>query len=248
LSLKAPRNWVQKNGPKRRWVSRANWLLGLHLDWLRQRLAALEADKARFVRHISHELKTPLAALVEGVALLEDEVAGPLAPNQREVASILRQNTASLQTQIEDLLRYNAASFEAQRLQREHADIRPIVERVVESQRLQWQSRGLTVTVEGDAPPVPVDADKLSVAISNLLSNAARFSPEHGAVRFVIALQRRLRAMAWTVLRVRSISVPRSWSQLSMLPAPLPAAAISWVRPEWASSRVSTARSRARRS
>ena len=166
--------------------------LGLHLDWLRQRLSALEADKARFMRHISHELKTPLAALVEGVALLEDEVAGPLAPNQREVASILRQNTASLQTQIEDLLRYNAASFEAQRLQREHADIRPIVERVIESQRLQWQARGLTIRVEGDAPPVPVDADKLAVAISNLLSNAARFSPERGEVRFVIALHRKL--------------------------------------------------------
>src|SRR5690606_35928673 len=54
-------------------------LLGQQLDWLRQRLAALEDEQERFMRHVSHELKTPLAALREGVALLKDEVAGPLS-------------------------------------------------------------------------------------------------------------------------------------------------------------------------
>jgi two-component system sensor histidine kinase GlrK len=67
--------------------------VGQQLNWLRQRLAELEADKARFLRHISHELKTPLAALREGVALLEDGVAGALSPKQREIAGILNQNT-----------------------------------------------------------------------------------------------------------------------------------------------------------
>ena len=158
--------------------------LGRHLDWLRQRLAHLEADKSRFLRHISHELKTPLAALVEGVALLEDEVAGPLAPNQREIAGILRQNTVSLQTQIEDLLRYNAASFDAQTLRREPTDMTDLLARIVDSQRLQWQARALTVTTAGSAPPIAVDADKLGVVIGNLLSNAVRFSPAGGTIRF----------------------------------------------------------------
>lgn len=160
--------------------------LGRHLDWLRQRLAHLEADKSRFLRHISHELKTPLAALVEGVALLEDEVAGPLSPNQREIARILRQNTGSLQTQIEDLLRYNAASFEAQRLRREPTDMGELLERIVDTQRLQWQARGLTVAMAGSAPQIAVDADKLGIVISNLLSNAVRFSPEGGTIRFLL--------------------------------------------------------------
>ena len=44
--------------------------LGQQLEWLRLRLLELDADKARFLRHVSHELKTPLAALREGVALL----------------------------------------------------------------------------------------------------------------------------------------------------------------------------------
>jgi two-component system sensor histidine kinase GlrK len=160
--------------------------LGQQLNWLRQRLADLEADKARFLRHISHELKTPLAALVEGVSLLEDEVAGPLAPNQREIAGILRQNTASLQNQIEDLLRYNTANFEAQHLHRKPVDATELLHKVVDSQRLQWQSRNLSVTVEGHSPLIMADADKLAVVTGNLLSNAVRFSPEGGAVRFTV--------------------------------------------------------------
>ncbi|MES2073182.1 MAG: HAMP domain-containing sensor histidine kinase [Pseudomonadota bacterium] len=164
--------------------------LGRQLDWLRQRLAELEADKARFLRHISHELKTPLAALREGVALLEDEVAGSLSDKQREIARILRQNTASLQTQIEDLLRYNAAAFDAQHLQKTTVNPAQLLHTVIDGQRLQWQSRGLQVLLQdtpGTLPNIVVDAEKLGVALANLLSNAVRFSPAGGTIRFVLA-------------------------------------------------------------
>eukprot|EP01034_Spumella_vulgaris_P019194 gene19194-24529_t len=113
--------------------------LGQQLNWLRQRLSDLEADKSRFLRHISHELKTPLAALVEGVALLEDQVLGALTPQQREIAAILRQNTASLQNQIEDLLRYNAANFDAQHLLRAPYEPAALLHEVIANQQLQLQ-------------------------------------------------------------------------------------------------------------
>jgi two-component system sensor histidine kinase GlrK len=158
--------------------------VGQQLDWLRQRLAQLEADKARFMRHISHELKTPLAALREGVALLEDGVAGALTPNQREIAGILNQNTAALQSQIEALLRYNEASFDANHLHRVPTDMAMLVAAVIDTQRLQWQAARLTITCEGRTRPIAVDADKMSVAVSNLLSNAVRFSPPGGLVYF----------------------------------------------------------------
>ncbi|MFI4940946.1 MAG: histidine kinase dimerization/phospho-acceptor domain-containing protein [Burkholderiales bacterium] len=120
-------------------------LLGQQLNWLRLRLAELESDKSRFLRHISHELNTPLAALCEGVALLEDEVAGKLSVNQREVAGILRQNTQSLQTQIEDLLRYNAAAFCSQNLRRVAVDLERLLNQVIDEQRLQWQARSVQI-------------------------------------------------------------------------------------------------------
>jgi two-component system sensor histidine kinase GlrK len=152
------------------------------LDWLRLRLTELDADKARFLRHVSHELKTPLAALREGVALLEDGIAGKLTPNQEEVVGILRQNTLSLQGQIEALLQFNAAAFEARQLQRRATDVLALLQRQVDAQRLQWQARRLDVRVQGSPVTLEIDADKLGAAVANLLSNAIRFSPPGGSI------------------------------------------------------------------
>lgn len=156
------------------------------LDWLRLRLTELDADKSRFLRHVSHELKTPLASLSEGVAVLGDGVAGPLNQNQAEVVNILHHNTQVLQSQIEALLRFNAAAFEARQLKRERTDLRALLEDQVEAQRLHWQSHGLGVRVEGEAVHAQVDREKMASAVGNLLLNAIRFSPYGGTIRLVL--------------------------------------------------------------
>lgn len=163
--------------------------LGGRLDWLRRRLAELDADKARFVRHVSHELKTPLAALREGVALLEEEVAGPLTDNQREIVGILGHNTLMLQAQIEDLLRFNTLAMDIRRVNREPTELRELVTARVEAQHLQWRARQLAVQVEGGPVTLAVDRDKLGTAVGNLLSNAIRYSPAGGTIRIVLSRQ-----------------------------------------------------------
>ncbi len=161
--------------------------IGQQLDWLRQRLAELDADKARFLRQVSHELKTPLAALREGVSLLEEGVTGALNEPQREVARILRENTGRLQAQIEDLLRFNAAAFEARRLVRRPVELRGWLAERIEAQRLQWLARQLVVRVEGPSAVAEIDGDKLATAFGNLLSNAIRFSPPGGEIVVTLA-------------------------------------------------------------
>lgn len=161
--------------------------VGQQLEWLRLRLTELDADKARFLRHVSHELKTPLASLHEGVAVLSDGVAGALNPDQAEVVRILQANTLALQQQIEALLRFNAAAFEARQLRREPTDMRALVESQIEGQRLRWQAHQLTVRVDGQAFTLPVDRDKMASAIGNLLSNAIRYSPPGGTITIALA-------------------------------------------------------------
>jgi two-component system sensor histidine kinase GlrK len=161
--------------------------VGRQLDWLRLRLAELDADKARFLRHVSHELKTPLAALREGVALLEDGVMGQLTERQQEVAHILQQNVQSLQGQIEALLRFNAAAFEARQLKRRAVDLRALAQAQIEAQRLQWKARALRVRLEGEAPLLPLDEEKMGTAIANLLANAIRFSPPGGTIDMALS-------------------------------------------------------------
>ncbi|HYF18830.1 MAG TPA: ATP-binding protein [Ramlibacter sp.] len=162
--------------------------LSQQLDWLRLRLTELDADKARFLRHVSHELKTPLAAVREGVALLEEGVAGELSTRQREVARILHHNAAVLQERIEALLRFNAAAFEARQLRRQPTELLALLHDQVEAQRLQWQAQGVQVTVEGDPVSLPVDPQKLGTVVANLLSNAIRYAPAGSAI--TLALRR----------------------------------------------------------
>jgi two-component system sensor histidine kinase GlrK len=155
--------------------------VGQQLEWLRLRLTELDADKARFLRHISHELKTPLAALREGVSLLEDGVTGELNTNQQEVARILHQNTLALQSQIEALLRFNAAAFEARQLKREKTDLLHLLEEQVDAQQLQWRAHNLKVRWKANRSRASIDAAKIGTVVANLLSNAIRFSPKAAA-------------------------------------------------------------------
>ena len=71
--------------------------LGQRLEWLRSRLHDLEEQQNRFLRHVSHELKTPLTAVREGAELLRDRVAGDLSPGQWDIVRIVRENTLQLQ-------------------------------------------------------------------------------------------------------------------------------------------------------
>jgi two-component system, NtrC family, sensor histidine kinase GlrK len=164
-------------------------LVGQRLNWLRLRLVELDADKSRFLRHISHELKTPLASMREGVSLLEDGVAGALNPEQREIAQILRHNTGLLQSQIEDLLRFNTAAFEARQLHRQAVDLLQLMEAQVDAQQLQWRARELTVNIVGEPLTVEVDREKIDTALANLLSNAIRYSPLQGQIRLELSQQ-----------------------------------------------------------
>lgn len=157
--------------------------VGRRLDWLRRRLGKLEAERERTLRHVSHELKTPLTALREGIALLKDEVVGSLEGSQQEVVDILQDNVMALQRHIESLLRLNAAACEARRLCYRPLPLRKLLADVVQGRELQIQARQLSVLTDAPAITRTLDGEKLLVALDNLLSNAIDFSPEGGVIR-----------------------------------------------------------------
>jgi two-component system sensor histidine kinase GlrK len=156
--------------------------LGERLDWLRQRLTELEAQKNRFLRHLSHELKTPLASLREGAELLNDQVAGPLAPPQRAVVGIMRDNSVKLQRLIEDLLDYQRALHAAASLEVSTVQLDALVREVAAAHRLSAAAKGQRVKLELAALSVAADAEKLRSIVDNLLGNAIKFTPAGGII------------------------------------------------------------------
>ena len=143
----------------------------------------LDQTRRDFVANVSHELKTPLTALREGVALLQDKVAGPLEGTQQEVVDILQHNVLTLQRQIESLLRLNAASFEARRLRYRPVQLKKLLADALQGRELQIQARRLVIRPKAPAVTRALDGDKLLVVLDNLLSNAIDFSPEGGVIR-----------------------------------------------------------------
>jgi two-component system sensor histidine kinase GlrK len=156
--------------------------LGREIDWLRQRLQALEEQKLRFLRHVSHELKTPLASLREGVALLNDELAGSLTPRQRSIVAIMDSGSRELQKRIEDLIRYGGMVHGDGRLQASPQQLDAALEAVLARQRLTLASRGIRLERQLVAEQIRADRNQLETVLDNLLSNAVKFSPENGRI------------------------------------------------------------------
>ena len=173
---------IEVNGPQDlRYV-------GQRLEWLRTRLRELEQQQNRFLRHVSHELKTPLTAVREGAELLRDNVGGRLAPEQQEIVRIVRENTLSLQRLIEDLLKYHqTGGMEAATLG--PVALPEVVRRVVKEQKLAALARIITVDVSLSPVIVVGDTEKIRTVIDNLLSNAIKFSPRAGQVKITLVAQ-----------------------------------------------------------
>lgn len=163
--------------------------LGQRLDWLRQRLADLEVQKTRFLRHVSHELKTPLTALREGAELLADGTAGPLAGTQREIVDILRQKSVQLQRLIERLLEAQQEMEGLARLRPRLLALQVLVARTAGEHRLAAAARRLELALNLVPMAVIGDSEKLATVIDNLLSNAIKHSPEGGVVQLALSRQ-----------------------------------------------------------
>jgi two-component system sensor histidine kinase GlrK len=156
--------------------------LGAQLDWLRERLVTLEAQKTRFLQHISHELKTPLTALREGSDLLSSGVVGNLNAEQREIARILQENSIELRKLIEGLLNYSAVHAQTSYLDASIVQLREVARRAVNDRKLAIVAKGIRIEFDCESVTAYCDEEKMRVVLDNLLSNAIKYSPERGLI------------------------------------------------------------------
>src|SRR5205085_11589544 len=145
--------------------------LGEQLDWLRERLLELEAQKTRFLQHISHELKTPLTALREGSDLLSSGVVGNLNAEQHEIARILQENSIELRKLIEGLLNYSAVHAQTSYLDASIVQLREVVRRVVNDRKLAIVAKDLRIELNCEHVTAYCDEEKVRGNLDNLLPN-----------------------------------------------------------------------------
>jgi two-component system sensor histidine kinase GlrK len=155
--------------------------LGIKLNWLRLRLQELENEKQKFLRHMSHELKTPVANFQEGTSLLADEIPGPLTKAQREVVSILQTNVQQFKQHITNLLDYNLVKFN-QGTHPSKISIPQLIDEISIAHKLAVEARGLKFKSVGPSHKLTSDRSMLKAALDNVISNAINFSPDNGVV------------------------------------------------------------------
>ena len=156
--------------------------LGTQIEWLRLRLIELNEERDRFLRHMSHELKTPLANIREGTELLMDGAVGKLDSSQREVTAILRDNGIQLQRMIENLLSFSAWQTSTVGLDASEFRLRPLVRQVLESQQLTVLSQRMRLDVQVQYVTLVADRGKVRLILENLVSNAVKYSPKGGTI------------------------------------------------------------------
>ena len=145
----------------------------------------LDSAKTTFISTISHELKTPIAAIMMSLQLLEDKRIGELNGEQEQLSKSIRENSERLLGITGELL--NLTQVEAGKLQMMPKITKPIelIEYAIKANQVQADKFNIQIEVEYPEEKIGklfVDSEKIAWVLTNLLSNAIRYSKENGRV------------------------------------------------------------------
>ncbi|WP_455590563.1 ATP-binding protein [Bacteroides sp.] len=145
----------------------------------------LDSAKTTFISTISHELKTPISAIMMSLQLLEDKRVGSLNEEQEQLSKSIKENSERLLNITGELL--NVTQVETGKLQIMPKITKPIelIEYAIKANRVQADRFNIQIEVEypeGKIPKLFVDSEKIAWVLTNLLSNAIRYSKENGRV------------------------------------------------------------------
>ena len=145
----------------------------------------LDTAKTTFISTISHELKTPISAILMSLQLLEDKRIGSLNSEQVELSESIKENSERLLNITGELL--NMTQVESGKLQLKPKITKPIelIDYAIKATRVQVEKFNIQVEVEYPEDKIKklfVDSEKIAWVLTNLLNNAIRYSSENSRV------------------------------------------------------------------
>ena len=147
--------------------------------------------KSQFISTVSHELRTPLAAMKEGVNIVLDEVVGKLNEKQKKFLDVAKRNADRLCVLIDDVLDFQKIEAGRMKLDIQSNDIVEVGSEVHETMSLYSKKNEVELSFEsaGELPEAKFDRAKIIQVLTNLVSNAIKFTPEKGRVSVSIQHQ-----------------------------------------------------------
>ncbi|GIW21254.1 MAG: hypothetical protein KatS3mg068_0261 [Candidatus Sericytochromatia bacterium] len=142
-----------------------------------------EIDKLKsdFIAVVSHELKTPVSAMIGFSTLLEDGIAGKLNEAQIDYLQKIQSQGQRLIRLINDLLDFSKLEAGQMQIYYDLVDLNEIALEIIETLRPLVDEKNMTIiyNIQNDIPPIKVDSDKLKQILINLIGNAIKFTPEN---------------------------------------------------------------------
>jgi signal transduction histidine kinase len=138
--------------------------------------------KTDFTATVSHELRTPLAAIKEGIAIVADGTAGGVNDRQKEFLNIAKRNVDRLTRLINDVLDFQKLEAGRMEMDMKYNDINEVITDVGDTMSTIAQGKGLEfeLDLEDGLPMARFDKDKIIQTISNIVSNALRYTDKGG--------------------------------------------------------------------
>ena len=155
------------------------------LDLRREEAEAASRSKTDFLANMSHELRTPLNSIMGFSEVMSLGMAGPLTERQKEFAKDINASANHLLVLINDIL--DLSKIEAGKVELELSYVNP--KELVESSLFLFKEKvlkhgiRLDVNIDDRIERIRVDQRKIKQVLINLLSNALKFTPEHGSIR-----------------------------------------------------------------
>jgi signal transduction histidine kinase len=147
-------------------------------------LKATMEMKSQFIATVSHELRTPLTSIREAISILLDEVAGKINKDQRHFLDIGKRNIDRLSRLINDVLDFQKLRANKMEFQIAEHDIRKTIEEACNTMSAFAEKNGvhLSTCFDPAATHVDYDSDRIIQVLTNLISNAIKFTPQGGQV------------------------------------------------------------------
>ena len=142
------------------------------------RIEEIDRERTTFLATVSHELRSPLNAILGFADILLSEVDGPLVGEAREEVAIIKQSGLHLLGLINDILELSAIESGQLRLARDRVDMTPIAHEVIKEATGLRGDKPVELRVDSAVPCVAyVDPRRLRQIIGNLVGNAVKFTP-----------------------------------------------------------------------
>lgn len=147
-------------------------------------LEARDSLKSQFLSNISHDLRTPLTAIITHAEILRDGILGPVSERQLESIHSIINGSRQLLGMVGEILTYARGSARQLSLDTSELDVRELLDQLGELNEALCDRNGLTLELDAasDLPMIVADREKLTHVLANLLGNAIAFTPSGGRV------------------------------------------------------------------